>query len=146
MINIGRSIHGYTVRAMAYGFVLGCAVTPLTPAPYVVYRLTDDCCGVRSGEYFENLTDAEWEFCGRAFGWFEDNAPVNVIEDEVIDHIRAARESIAKATAIVDELIAMFSEEKAAPQEEIAEQEPLLTRNIRRRGKRIKHIISSCVT
>lgn len=123
MINIGSSIHGYTVQGLANGVVLGYAFAALAPAPYVVYRLTDDCCGVRSGEYFDNLTDAEWEFCGRAFGWFEDNAPVNMIEDEVIDHIRAARESIAKATAIVDELIAMLGEEKAAPQEEIAEQD-----------------------
>ena len=122
MINIGSSIHGYTVQAMANDVALGYAFAALAPAPYVVYRLTDDCCGIRSGEYFDNLTDAEWEFCSRAFGWFEDNAPVDIIEDEVTDHIQAARESIAKATAMVDELIAMFSEEKAAPQEEIAEQ------------------------
>ena len=123
MINIGSSIHGYTVLGIANGVVLAHTYSVRALGFYAVYQLTDDGCGVRSGEYFDNLTDAEWEFCGRAFGWFEDNAPVNMIEDEVIDHIRAARESIAKATAMVDELIAMLGEEKAAPQEEIAEQD-----------------------
>ena len=146
MINIGSSIHGYTVQAMANGVVLAHTHSVRAPGFYAVYQLTDDGCGVYNGVYFESRMDAEWEFCGRAFGWFEDNAPVNMIEDEVTDHIRAARESIAKAAAMVDELIAMLGEEKAAPQEEIAEQEPLLTRNIRKRGKQIKHIISSCVT
>lgn len=123
MINIGSSIHDYTVQAMANGVVLAHAHSVRAPGFYAVYQLTDDGCGVNNGEYFENRMDAEWEFCGRAFGWFADNAPVDMIEDKVTDHIQAARESIAKATAIVDELIAMLGEEKAAPQEEIAEQD-----------------------
>ena len=125
MINIGSSIHDYTVQGLANGVVLAHTHSVRAPGLYAVYQLTDDSCGAYNGVYFESRMDAEWEFCGRAFGWFEDNAPVDIIEDEVTDHIRAAQESIAKATAIVDELIAMFSEEKAAPQEEIAEQDKI---------------------
>lgn len=115
MINIGHNIHGYTVQAIANGVVLAHSYSAAAPAPYAVWTLSEDGCDVRCGSYFERREDAEWDFCGMAFAWFADNAPVNMIEDSVVDQIKEAQKSIAMAATLVDELNVMLGGERAAP-------------------------------
>lgn len=135
MINIGSSIHGYTVQAMANGVVLGYAYAVLAPAPYVVYRLTDDCCEVQGGEYFENLMDAEWDFCCKAFPWFEDNAPINFIEEKSAEqtdsfnwHLDDAKERVETCRSVLDEIQQAINSAAALVEDMVAEHNKLLNK------------------
>ncbi len=144
MIKNGCIINGYVVLAIANGITL--AYSAKAPNPYVVWRITADGSGVWSGYYTNTREDAEWNFCCKAFEWFEDNAPINFIEDnaaERIDsfnwHLAEAKErvetcrsvldeiqqEIDSAAALVEDMVAEHEKlvgEKNAPQEEIAEQ------------------------
>ncbi len=147
MIRNGDVIQGYMVLAVANGIVL--AESKTAPAPYAVWSIDADCNGVHSGSYMRDREDAEWEFCMRAFPWFEDNAPVNMIEDAEEKHITefkgylsAAEKAIRAAAASVEAMVAEHGwlEEKEAPQEERAEQEePFLVSDVGNRGHRKRH-------
>jgi hypothetical protein len=129
MIRNNDIIQGYTVLMVANGMVLAHSET--APDPYVVWHTTEDRSGVYDGKYLPNKEDAEWDFCMKAFPWFEDNAPVTMIEDEVDKTqktlkylLQGARECIVGATAKVDELVkehARLMGKEKAPQERNAE-------------------------
>ena len=131
MIKNGDVIQGYTILATANGMALAHSKT--APDPYVVWFIDEDGCGVRNGRYQQTKEDAEWDFCCKAFSWFEDNAPVNMIEDEAAERIEEfqkyldkARSAIDSAATLVEDMVAEHSRldgKKEAPQEESAEQE-----------------------
>ncbi len=112
MINIGTEIGGYKVTAMANGYAL--AVSETAPNPFVVWTVDDDGEGVCIGRYFNECEDAEWDFCARAFEWFEDNVNILMIEDEDEEQaaslhecyqgIKSAREAVSKAAQMVEEM------------------------------------------
>ncbi len=112
MINIGTEIGGYKVTAAANGFAL--AESKTAPNPFVVWTVDDDGEGVCVGHYFNEREEAEWDFCARAFEWFEDNVNILMIEDEAAErtaslhecyqNIKSAREAVAKAAQMVDEM------------------------------------------
>ncbi len=143
MIRNNDIIQGYTVLMVANGMVLAHSET--APDPYVVWHTTEDRSGVYDGKYLPNKEDAEWDFCMKAFPWFEDNAPITMIEDEVDKTqktlkylLQGARECIVGATAKVDELVkehARLMGKAKAPQKS-AEQEPFCTRDFAGRGHR----------
>lgn len=80
MISIGTEIEGYKLIAMANGYVIGHSST--APSPYAVWQIDDDGKGVCCGHYFTDHEEAEWDFCARAFEWFEDNVNIHMIEDD----------------------------------------------------------------
>ncbi len=112
MINIGTEIGGYKVTAAANGFAL--AESKTAPNPFVVWTVDDDGEGVCVGHYFNEREEAEWDFCARAFEWFEDNVNILMIEDENEEQaaslhecyqgIKSAREAVAKAAQMVEEM------------------------------------------
>ncbi len=113
MINIGTEIGGYRVTAMANGYAL--AVSEIAPNPFVVWTLDDDGEGVCEGHYFNEREDAEWDFYARAFEWFEDNVNITFTEvtaapeeneplHEYLDGIKEAREAVARAAQMVEEM------------------------------------------
>lgn len=79
-MNIGSVIQSYAITAMTGGYVMG--ESPRAPSPYVVWQVDDDGAGVCCGHYFNDREEAEWDFCARAFEWFEDNVNVHMIEDD----------------------------------------------------------------
>lgn len=110
MIRNGDVIQGYTILATANGMALAHSET--APDPYVVWFIDEDGCGVRSGRYQQTKEDAEWDFCCKAFPWFEDNAPVNMIEDEAAERIEEfkqciedARTALFRAAILVDGMV-----------------------------------------
>ena len=122
MINIGTEIGGYKVTAAANGFAL--AVSETAPNPFVVWTVDRDGNGVCVGHYFNEREEAEWDFCARAFDWFEDNMNIHMIEDEAEEQnidlhdcykdIQAAREAVAKAAQMVEEMCDELDKLKAA--------------------------------
>ena len=90
--------------------------------------------------------DAEWDFCMKAFPWFEDNAPITMIKDEAQkrienfkSHLEQARTAIDFAAALVEDMVAEHERlisNKKAPQEENTEQIPFCARNFAGRGNR----------
>lgn len=78
-MNIGIVIQGYAIIAIANGYAMG--KSPTAPSPYAVWQVDDDQQGVCCGHYFVDREEAEWDFCARAFEWFEDNVNINIIED-----------------------------------------------------------------
>lgn len=130
MIRNNDIIQGYTVLMVANGMVLAHSKT--APDPYVVWHTAENGNDVYGGKYLPNKEDAEWDFCMKAFPWFEDNAPVTMIEDEVDKTqktlkylLQGARECIVGATAKVDELVkehARLMGKEKAPQCSPAEQ------------------------
>ena len=108
MINIGTEIGGYKVVAMANGYAL--AESQTAPNPFVVWTVDKDGEGVCIGHYFNDRGEAEWDFCARAFEWFEDNVNITMIEDgaeeqvKILDGIKSAREAVAKAAQMVEEM------------------------------------------
>lgn len=130
MIRNNDIIQGYTVLMVANGMVLAHSKT--APDPYVVWHIAENGDDVYDGNYLPNKEDAEWDFCMKAFPWFEDNAPVTMIEDEVDKTqktlkylLQGARECIVGATAKVDELVkehARLMGKEKAPQCSPAEQ------------------------
>ena len=125
MIRNNDIIQGYTVLMVANGMVL--AHSKIAPDPYVVWHIAKNGNEVYDGKYMLIKEDAEWDFCMKAFPWFEDNAPVTMIEDEVDKTqktlkylLQGARECIVGASAKVDELVkehARLMGKEKAPQE-----------------------------
>lgn len=107
---LGDSVQGYEIIAKANGYVMAHSST--APSPYVVWKLDADGNGVSWGHYFADREEAEWDFCARAFEWFEDNMYIHVIEDNppieqnLVDGLRAIRSDMARATQLVGELCA----------------------------------------
>lgn len=79
MTVIGGKIQSYAIIAEANGYVMG--KSPTAPSPYAVWEVDDDGKGVCCGHYFVDREEAEWDFCARAFEWFEDNVYIHMIED-----------------------------------------------------------------
>lgn len=131
MIKNGDIIKGYTVMTVANGIALAHSTT--APDPYVVWRIDNDGSGVHSGTYTKSKEDAEWDFCCKAFPWFEDNAPVNMIDDvaeeritEFKDCLNKARTAIDMAALLVEDMVAeryKLVGKKEAPPEESTELE-----------------------
>lgn len=131
MIRNGDVIQGYTILATANGMALAHSET--APDPYVVWFIDEDGCGVRNGRYLQTKEDAEWDFCCKAFPWFEDNAPVNMIEDEAEkriqdfnDFLDEAKNAVDMAKALVEDMVlehGRLQGKKEAPQEKGAEPE-----------------------
>ena len=129
MIRNNDVIEGYTILATANGMALAHSKT--APDPYVVWFIDEDGCGVRNGRYQQTKEDAEWDFCCKAFPWFEDNAPVNMIEDEAEkriqdfnDFLDEAKNAVEMAKALVEDMVlehGRLQGKKEAPQEESAE-------------------------
>lgn len=97
----------YTIIAEANGFVMG--KSPTAPSPYAVWQVDDDGEGVSCGHYFVDRDEAEWDFCARAFEWFEDNMYIHVIEDNpptdnLLDGLKEIKTHIAAASQLVDEM------------------------------------------
>lgn len=118
MINIGTRIHNYIVIAAANGYVL--AANSMAADRFVVWSVDKDGHGVNTGRYFDDRMEAEWEFCGLAFEWFQDNVNINFTEDEEND-IRADE---ACVSALEDSLMAAHRALDAALElvEEMAEE------------------------
>lgn len=139
MIRNNDIIQGYTVLMVANGIVLAHSKT--APDPYVVWHTAENGNDVYDGKYLPNKEDAEWDFCMKAFPWFEDNAPITMIEDEV-DKIQktlkyllqGARECIVGATAKVDELVKEHA--RLMGKEDNTEQVPFCARDFAGRGNR----------
>ncbi len=83
MVVIGTKIYSYVIIAVANGYVMG--KSPTAPQPYAVWKIDDDGKGVSIGHYFNDREEAEWDFCARAFEWFEDNVNIHMIEDDKDD-------------------------------------------------------------
>ena len=123
MINIGTEIGGYKVTAAANGFAL--AESKTAPNPFVVWTVDDDGEGVCVGHYFNEREEAEWDFCARAFEWFEDNVNITFTEDtavskgkkallrECLGGIIKAREAVTTAAQMVDEMCGELDRLKA---------------------------------
>ncbi len=108
-MNIGVTIQGYVIIAIANGYAMGKSAT--APSPYVVWQIDDDGNGVCAGHYFVDREEAEWDFCARAFEWFEDNMYIHMIENEpyeqdLIGGLRSIRKSLDNASQLVDEMCA----------------------------------------
>lgn len=126
MIVIGiTQIQSYVLIAEANGYVMG--KSPTAPSPYAVWQVDDDGEGVSCGHYFVDREEAEWDFCARAFEWFEDNVNINIIEDgeeisethfvcdtrmieyqpperDLIDGLKEIRKQMKVAAQLVDEM------------------------------------------
>lgn len=106
-MNVGGIIHGYMVTGVANGYVIGRSDTK--PNPYVVWQIDHNGNGVCCGHYFNDRDEAEWDFCVRAFEWFEDNVNIHMIEDgddELTGRLKLIGEDIKKAAQLVDEMCA----------------------------------------
>ena len=131
MIRNNDIIHGYIIMAVANGMAL--AHSDAAPDPWVVWHITENGDDVYSGVYQSKREEAEWDFCAKAFPWFEDNAPVNMIEDEVEKKIQSftrclehAKAAIDSAADLVEDMVVEHSKlegKKEAPQEN-TEQKP----------------------
>ena len=115
MIVIGMRIQSYMLIAEANGYVMG--KSPTAPSPYAVWQVDDDGEGVCCGHYFVDREEAEWDFCARAFEWFEDNMYIHMIEDkpltdDLIGGLKQIRADLADAARLVDEMSAIVDELK----------------------------------
>lgn len=133
MIRNGDIIGSYKILATANGMALAHSKT--APDPYVVWFIDEDGCGVRGGRYQQTKEDAEWDFCCKAFPWFEDNAPINVIEDraaERIDsfnwHLDDAKERVESCRSVLDEVQAAIDSAAALVEDMVAEHEKLVSK------------------
>lgn len=103
-------IQGYTIIAVANGFAMG--KSPTAPSPYAVWQVDNDGKGVSCGHYFVDREEAEWDFCARAFEWFEDNMYIHMIDnneppaDDLISGLKQIRADLANAARLVDEMCA----------------------------------------
>lgn len=127
-------IQSYTIVAEANGFVMGKSNT--APSPYAVWQVDNDYNGACNGHYFVDREEAEWDFCARAFEWFEDNMYIHIIEDnkkasethsvfdpqtaeeQPLDHdliggLKEIRKYMAAAAQLVDEMCAEVDRLKA---------------------------------
>lgn len=106
---IGIKIQSYVMIAEANGYVMG--KSPTAPSPYAVWQVDDDGEGVCCGHYFVDREEAEWDFCARAFEWFEDNMYIHMIEDkpltdDLIGGLKQIRADLAGVAKLVDEMSA----------------------------------------
>lgn len=109
MTVIGMKIQSYMMIAAANGYVMG--KSPTAPSPYAVWQVDDYGTGVCCGHYFVDREEAEWDFCARAFEWFEDNMYIHMIEDkpltdDLIGGLKQIRADLADAARLVDEMSA----------------------------------------
>lgn len=72
-------IQSYTIIAEANGIAMGKSST--APSPYAVWQVDNDYNDACNSHYFVDREEAEWDFCARAFEWFEDNVYVHMLED-----------------------------------------------------------------
>lgn len=130
-MNIGVVIQGYAIIAIANGYAMG--KSPTAPSPYAVWQVDDDQQGVCCGHYFIDREEAEWDFCARAFEWFEDNVNIHMIEDgeensethsvfdtptskeqplsdDLFGGLRAIRADMAKAAQLVNDMAELVDE------------------------------------
>ena len=140
MIRNNDIIQGYTVLMVANGMVL--AYSETAPDPYVVWHTTEDGSGVYDGKYLPNKEDAEWDFCMKAFPWFEDNAPINVIEDNAAEKIDSfkwylddAKERVESCRSVLDEIQEAMDNASALVEDMVAEHEKLVGKKAARRRK-----------
>ena len=129
-MNIGDKGQSYEIIAIANGYVMG--KSPTAPSPYGVWKLVSDSEVVWAGHYFVDQEEAEWDFCARAFDWFEDNMYIHMTEDgkseesdfdpvlpvlmidcALTDGLKDIRAAIAKAAQLVDEMSAELDKLKA---------------------------------
>ena len=72
-----------------------------------------------NGHYFVDREEAEWDFCARAFEWFEDNMYIHVVDEEkkreqsFAEGLRGIRTSLESAARLVDEMCAEMDKLKA---------------------------------
>ena len=134
MVVIGIKIQSYVIIAEANGYVMG--KSPTAPSPYAVWEVDDDGEGVCCGHYFVDREEAEWDFCARAFEWFEDNMYIHMIENgeetsethSVFDHqtvkeqpltndlirgLEQIRADLKSTAQLIDEMCAIVDELKA---------------------------------
>lgn len=127
-------IQSYTIIAEANGFVMGKSF--IAPSPYAVWQVGNDYNDACCGHYFVDREEAEWDFCARAFEWFEDNVNIHMIEDgeeksethTVFDHrmvanqpprhdlivgLKGIRTHMTAAAKLVDEMCAEVDRLKA---------------------------------
>lgn len=112
MVAIGIKIQSYVIIAEANGYVMG--KSPTAPSPYAVWQVDDDGTGVCCGHYFVDREEAEWDFCARAFEWFEDNMYIQMIEDstgekledKLLVGLKKIRADLADTARLVDEMCA----------------------------------------
>mgnify|MGYP004577771409 CR=1 FL=1 len=131
MIRNNDIIQGYTVLMVANGMVLAHSET--APDPYVVWHTAENGDDVYDGKYLPNKEDAEWDFCTKAFPWFEDNAPINIIEDnaaEKIDsfnwYLDGAKERVESCKSVLDEIQEAMDNASALVEDMVAEHEKLV--------------------
>ncbi len=134
MVVIGIKIQSYVIIAEANGYVMG--KSPTAPSPYAVWEVDDDGEGVCCGHYFVDREEAEWDFCARAFEWFEDNMYIHMIEngeevsethsifdhqtvkeqpltDDLIRGLEQIRADLKSTAQLIDEICAIVDELKA---------------------------------
>ena len=111
-------IQSYLIIAKANGYVMG--KSPTAPSPYAVWKIDDDGAGVCCGHYFVDREEAEWDFCARAFEWFEDNMYIHMIEDnkqplddDLMRRLKQIKADLTNATKLVDEMCAELDRLKA---------------------------------
>lgn len=108
-MNLGFTVQSYTIIAQANGYVMG--HSPTAPSAYATWKIDGFGTGVSFGHYFVDREEAEWDFCARAFEWFEDNMYIHVIEDNpptdnLLDGLKEIKAHIAAAARLVDEMCA----------------------------------------
>ena len=140
MIRNNDIIQGYTVLMVANGMILAHSKT--APDPYVVWHTAENGNDVYDGKYLPNKEDAEWDFCTKAFPWFEDNAPINIIEDnaaEKIDsfnwYLDGAKERVESCRSVLDEIQEAMGNASALVEDMVAEHEKLVGKKQLRRRK-----------
>lgn len=117
MVVIGTKIYSYAIIAVANGYVMG--KSPTAPQPYAVWKVDDDGKGVSIGHYFVDREEAEWDFCARAFEWFEDNMYIHMIEDnkqpldDLMGSLKQIKADLANASKLVGEMSAELDRLKA---------------------------------
>lgn len=133
MIRNNDIIQGYTVLMVANGIVLAHSET--APDPYVVWHTAENGNDVYGGKYLPNKEDAEWDFCTKAFLWFEDNAPINVIEDNAAEKIDSfkwylddAKERVESCRSVLDEIQEAIDNASALVENMVAEHEKLVSK------------------
>lgn len=117
-LNLGfNTVQSYVLIAIANGYVMGHSST--APSPYAVWQVDDDEQGVCCGHYFTDREEAEWDFCARAFEWFEDNMYIHVVDEEkkreqsLADVLWNIRTSLESAARLVNEMCAEMDKLKA---------------------------------
>lgn len=132
-IKNGDIIQGYTILMTANGTAL--AYSETAPDPYVVWNITENGDDVYGGRYGTNKEDAEWDFCRKAFPWFEDNAPINIIEEKSAEqtdsfnwHLDDAKERVDICRSVLDEIQQAIDSAAVLVEDMVAEHNKLLNK------------------